>query len=91
MTIGYPRFFTPNGDGYNDTWNIWSLSNDQPNAEIHIFDRYGKLVKQIVPGGNGWDGLFNGQTLPSTDYWFTVKYKENGAEKIFKAHFSMKR
>ncbi len=91
VTIGYPRFFTPNGDGYNDTWNIWSLSDDQPNAEIHIFDRYGKLIKQIVPGGNGWDGLFNGQNLPSTDYWFTVKYKENGAEKLFKAHFSMKR
>ncbi|ESU25270.1 hypothetical protein FEDK69T_00360 [Flavobacterium enshiense DK69] len=91
VTIGYPRFFTPNGDGYNDTWNIWSLSNDQPNAEIHIFDRYGKLIKQIVPGGTGWDGLFDGHTLPSTDYWFTVKYKENGAEKLFKAHFSMKR
>ncbi|UOK41304.1 MULTISPECIES: PKD-like domain-containing protein [Flavobacterium] len=91
VTIGYPRFFTPNGDGFNDTWNIWSLSNDQPNAEIHIYDRYGKLIKQIVPSGTGWDGLFNGQTLPSTDYWFTVKYKENGAEKLFKAHFSMRR
>ncbi|ESU18459.1 hypothetical protein FCR2A7T_27460 [Flavobacterium cauense R2A-7] len=90
-TIGYPHFFTPNGDGYNDTWNIWSLEKDQPNAEIHIFDRYGKLVKQIVPSGTGWDGTFNGQLLPSTDYWFTVKYMENGAEKIFKAHFSMKR
>jgi gliding motility-associated-like protein len=91
LTIGYPHFFTPNGDGYNDTWNIWSLEKDQPNAEIHIFDRYGKLIKQIVPAGSGWDGTFNGQLLPSTDYWFTVKYMENGAEKIFKAHFSMKR
>ncbi|UOK42304.1 MULTISPECIES: T9SS type B sorting domain-containing protein [Flavobacterium] len=91
LTIGYPRYFTPNGDGYNDTWNIWSLSDDQPNSEIHIYDRYGKLLKQIVPSGAGWDGTFNGQTLPSTDYWFTVKYKENGADKLFKAHFSMKR
>ncbi|ESU22678.1 hypothetical protein FEDK69T_19360 [Flavobacterium enshiense DK69] len=91
LTIGYPHFFTPNGDGYNDTWNIWSLSDDQPNSEIHIYDRYGKLLKQIVPSGAGWDGTFNGHTLPSTDYWFTVKYKENGADKQFKAHFSMKR
>ncbi|ESU28798.1 hypothetical protein FLJC2902T_13950 [Flavobacterium limnosediminis JC2902] len=91
LTIGYPHFFTPNGDGYNDTWNIWSLSGNQPDSEIHIFDRYGKLIKQMVPAGTGWDGTYNGQVMPSTDYWFTVKYKENGAEKMFKAHFSMKR
>jgi len=90
-TIGYPHFFTPNGDGYNETWNISSLKDTQPNAEIHIFDRYGKLIKQIIPNGNGWDGTYNGQLLPSTDYWFTVKFMENGAERIFKAHFSMKR
>ncbi|CAM3565227.1 hypothetical protein FSS13T_06640 [Flavobacterium saliperosum S13] len=91
LTIGYPHFFTPNGDGYNDTWNIWSLEGIQPNAEIHIYDRYGKLIKQMVPAGTGWDGTYNGQLLPSTDYWFTVKYLENGVEKLFKAHFSMKR
>jgi gliding motility-associated-like protein len=90
-TIGYPHFFTPNGDGYNETWNIPSLKDDQPNAEIHIFDRYGKFIKQIIPAGNGWDGTYNGQLLPSTDYWFTVKFMENGTERIFKAHFSMKR
>jgi gliding motility-associated-like protein len=90
FTIGYPHFFTPNGDGYHDTWNIWSLPN-QKNAEIHIFDRLGKLIKQIKPEGEGWDGTFNGQDLPSTDYWFTVKFNENQAEKIFKAHFSLKR
>ncbi|ESU28541.1 hypothetical protein FLJC2902T_19140 [Flavobacterium limnosediminis JC2902] len=91
LTIGYPHFFTPNGDGHNDTWNVWSLSGNQPNSEIMIFDRYGKLIKQIVPAGSGWDGTYNGQLLPSTDYWFTIKYMENGAEKLFKAHFSMKR
>jgi gliding motility-associated-like protein len=87
--IDYPKFFTPNGDGYNDFWNIFSLS-EQP-AEISIFDRYGKLVKQISTRGVGWDGTYNGQLLPSTDYWFTVDYTENKIPKIFKAHFSLKR
>jgi valyl-tRNA synthetase len=41
--------------------------------------------------GVGWDGTFNGEALPSTDYWFTVEYEENGESKIFKAHFSLKR
>ncbi|MBC8644154.1 T9SS type B sorting domain-containing protein [Flavobacterium lindanitolerans] len=72
------------------TRNIIGLA-DQPEASIYIFDRYGKLLKQISPAGNGWDGTMNGSPLPSTDYWFKVLYKENNASKEFKAHFSLKR
>jgi gliding motility-associated-like protein len=88
LVIDYPPFFTPNGDGFNDTWNIFSL-NGQTNVKIYIFDRYGKLLKQISPLGQGWDGRFNGTELPSTDYWFTVDYLENEQPKTFKAHFSL--
>ncbi|NHN28169.1 T9SS type B sorting domain-containing protein, partial [Flavobacterium jejuense] len=90
MIIDYPKFFTPNGDGYNDYWNIFTL-RDQPKAKIYIFDRYGKLIKEISPLGEGWDGTFNSKQLPSTDYWFTVEYQENQQSKVFKAHFSLKR
>ena len=89
--IDYPKYFTPNGDGYNDTWNI--IGMNQTDAKLYIFDRYGKLIKQlsVTESSNGWDGTYNGQQLPSTDYWFTLDYTENGAAKQFKAHFSMKR
>ena len=91
LVINYPKFFTPNADGYNDTWNIHDLSN-QPSANIYIFDRYGKLIRQIKPSGEGWDGNINGSTMPSTDYWFTVTYvDENQINREFKAHFAMKR
>ena len=87
--INYPKYFTPNGDGYHDKWTIAGLGAE---AKIYIFDRYGKLVKQISsdPAG-GWDGTMNGQPLPSTDYWFKVEYLENDVAKEFKAHFSLKR
>jgi valyl-tRNA synthetase len=88
--LGYMNFFTPNGDTYNDTWNVIGLEN-QPNATVNIFDRYGKFIKQISPSGEGWDGTFNGQPLPSTDYWFTVEYIENGQSQEFKSHFSLVR
>ncbi|RZJ30160.1 MAG: T9SS type B sorting domain-containing protein [Flavobacterium sp.] len=88
--IGYPHYFTPNGDGFHDTWNIWSLS-EQEFSQIHIFDRYGKLIKVISPNGPGWDGTYNGEPLPSTDYWFTVDYGLPRPYKTFKAHFSLKR
>ena len=90
IAINYPHYFTPNGDGYHDTWNIIGLEN-QPNAKIYIFDRYGKLLKQISSTSEGWNGTYNGQLLPSTDYWFTVTFEEDGQTKEFKAHFSLKR
>ncbi|MHC0442859.1 T9SS type B sorting domain-containing protein [Flavobacterium sp. 3-210] len=90
LIINYPKFFTPNGDGYNDTWNIFDLQ-DQKNSIIAIFDRYGKLITEITPAGSGWDGTYNGHMLPSSDYWFVVHYTENNTEKIFKSHFSLKR
>jgi len=88
--VNYPKFFTPNGDNFNDFWNIWDLSN-QTDAVISIFDRYGKLITQLSPAIGGWDGKLNGQDLPSTDYWFSVEYyPQNSTEKqLFRAHFSL--
>ncbi|MFC6095145.1 T9SS type B sorting domain-containing protein [Flavobacterium qiangtangense] len=91
FALNYPKYFTPNGDSYHDYWNIKSLA-DQPDAQIYIFDRYGKLLKNLSPVSKGWDGTYNGRQLPSTDYWFKVIYRgRNGNQKEFKAHFSMKR
>ena len=90
--MDYPKFFTPNGDGYNDTWNITGIYA-QPNAQIFIFDRFGKLLKQLRPSGKGWNGTFKGYNLPAADYWFTVKYIEpnSGNSKEYSAHFALKR
>ena len=89
--IDYPAFFTPNEDGYNDRWNIQGISN-QLDAKIYIFDRYGKLLKQLSPSSEGWDGTFNGTSMPSNDYWFRVEYTDvDGTRKEFKANFTLKR
>jgi gliding motility-associated-like protein len=88
--IDYPTYFTPNGDTIHDTWNITELKN-QPNSYIDIFDRYGKLIKQIKPSGPGWDGNYNGNPLPATDYWFTVYYTEQNTNLQLSSHFSLVR
>jgi gliding motility-associated-like protein len=91
IVINYPKFFTPNGDGYNDTWNIKDLRTNQ-NALITIYDRYGKVLKQMKPNGQGWDGTYNGRLMLSDDYWFSVTYTdENQTTREFRAHFAMKR
>jgi gliding motility-associated-like protein len=87
--IGHPRFFTPNGDGFNDTWQIKGInSNFNSTSVLYIFDRYGKLLKQLDPLSIGWDGTFNGQPVPSSDYWFKVSFKDGRA---FSGHFALKR
>ena len=90
FVLDYPRYFTPNGDGNHDSWNIAGIG---ASAKIYIFDRYGKLLKQLSPTGPGWDGTFNGQGMPTSDYWFLLEYDEpsTGQRKELKAHFTLKR
>ncbi|WP_052143793.1 T9SS type B sorting domain-containing protein [Wocania ichthyoenteri] len=87
--IGFPKYFTPNGDGVHDFWQIEGVSNSfQSNSDIFIYNRYGKLLKQISPNSKGWDGTFNGNMLPVDDYWFSVSLEDG---RIFKGHFALKR
>jgi gliding motility-associated-like protein len=89
--IGFPRFFTPNGDGYNDMWNISALPN-AAKAKLYVFDRYGKVIKELTSSSQGWDGTYNGVPIVPADYWFTLEYYDiDNQPQIFKSHFSLKR
>jgi gliding motility-associated-like protein len=83
----YTKYFTPNGDGYNDYWRIEDAENE-PEFRVEIFDRYGKTVTAFTSKSAGWDGTYNGNLLVSDDYWF-VAYRADG--RTHKGHFSMKR
>jgi gliding motility-associated-like protein len=86
--VGFPKYFTPNNDGVNDTWNVYGVSSAfQPNTKIHIYNRFGKLLKELDPTSIGWNGTFKGRKLPSDDYWFSVKLQDG---RTFKNHFTLK-
>ena len=87
VIIGGPPYFTPNQDGYHDTWQVIAVETI-PDATIYIFDRYGKLLKQVSPTGAGWDGNYNGTPMPSSDYWYLVELSDG---RSFKGHFALKR
>ncbi|WP_296312489.1 T9SS type B sorting domain-containing protein [Winogradskyella sp. UBA3174] len=87
--IGFPKFFTPNGDNTNDFWQVKGITSQfQPNTSILIFDRYGKLIKELDPLSRGWDGTFNGANMPASDYWFKATLQDG---RIFTSHFALKR
>ncbi|MFI1745939.1 T9SS type B sorting domain-containing protein [Thalassobellus sediminis] len=87
IIIDYPKFFTPNNDGYNDFWQIKGISHF-PNSRTLIFDRYGKLLARISANELGWNGLYNGKQMMSNDYWFRT---DLGNGQTFSGHFSLKR
>jgi len=91
--IEYPKFFTPNNDGINDTWAIKGANSTfYPSAKINIFNRFGKIVAQIDVDNPGWDGTYGGKRLPSDDYWFSIMLVDrNGNARERKGNFSMLR
>ncbi len=85
-----PQYFTPNNDGYNDYWNIKDSNPLSQNAAavIYIYDRFGKLLKQISANGLGWDGKFKEKTMPADDYWYSIQLEDGRSTR---GHFTLKR
>lgn len=93
-TVYFQRHFTPNGDGILDTWKILGVNNNYYDIlKVQIFNRYGKLLSEITDKNHpGWDGIYNGTTLPTNDYWYNAELiDKNGKIRQKKGHFSLVR
>jgi gliding motility-associated-like protein len=84
--LGIPEFFTPNMDGFNDVWEVGNIAAF-PGTQVELYDRYGKLLKVLTETDSSWNGVFNNQPLPSSDYWYRISYENEE----LKGHFSLKR
>lgn len=87
---GFPNFFTPNGDGVNDYWQFipTNITEDNIIKQISIFDKFGTLLVTLSPNSIGWDGRFNGNKVPESNYWYKAISNNNN---VIKGHFSLKR
>lgn len=81
-----PKFFTPNGDGVNDTFSLNGIEFYQ-SSQVAIFNRYGKLLKFSKNAPFSWDGLLEGELLAADDYWYVIII--NGQR--FTGHLTLKR
>ena len=86
--VSIPNFFTPNGDGYNDYWEIGGIEAF-PECIISIFDRSGRMLTQYKGIVKGWDGTFGSLPMPENDYWYVVDLKNGELPK--RGHFTLKR
>ena len=90
IDVEFPNFFTPDGDGFNDTWA--PINVDQfPNMFLKIYDRYGRSLYTFKGNNDAWDGYYNLEELPSGDYWYIIKLNGAADDREFVGHFSLYR
>lgn len=80
-------YFTPDGSGANDVWDVTSILEAYPKTTVKIFDRSGKVVAELNGDMAEWDGTYNGNPLPSTDYWYLINVPE--IRQQFTGHFTL--
>ena len=87
--LGFPKFFTPNGDDDNPIWKVSGTEEQfQQITSIEIYNRYGKLVTQQTTYFDGWDGRLDGKQQPSADYWYVANFTDGTT---YTGHFALKR
>ena len=87
--VGYYKYFSPNNDGINDTWQILGLKTTFNSlSNVYIYDRYGRFLAQISGPNETWDGSYQGQPLLADDYWFRLELEDG---RVYTGHFSLMR
>jgi gliding motility-associated-like protein len=87
VTITVPQIFSPNGDGRNDFFNIFTKDPSIVQVEkVAIFDRWGNMVyfaedMDINNQNAGWDGKYKGQYVPNGVYVYVIHALLRGNEK----------
>ncbi len=90
LDIEIPNFFTPEGDGINDTWYPINIE-PYPNITVKIFDRYQRLIGNYKGLHSSWDGNYKGKPLPSGDYWYFIRLNESADNREYRGNFSLVR
>ena len=70
-SLDLPTAFTPDGDNFNDVWNLKELSS-YPDNVVKIYNRWGNLIFESTGYQESWEGTFNGEPLPSGSYFYII-------------------
>ncbi len=77
FTVFIPNTFTPNGDGYNETFNIHG--RNIVDSEMWIFDRWGRQLlyqKNMEPIQKGWDGTLDRKPIKQDVYVYRIRVRD---------------
>jgi gliding motility-associated-like protein len=77
--LDIPNAFTPNGDTSNETWRITSANGtaQYDEADVKVYNKRGLLLFETRGFERQWDGVWNGEVLPSDTYFYTIELNYN--------------
>ncbi len=75
-----PNTFTPNGDGFNDRWEIRHLDK-YPDAVVEVFNDRGQIMLRSTGTYRPWDGTYKGMALPVGTYYYVI-FPRSGRDKV---------
>lgn len=75
FTLHIQNVITPNGDGVNDVLDLSGISRYK-DFGASVYDRYGKEIWRATKDAAIWTGRFQSKTLPTSTYWYQVKYED---------------
>lgn len=84
-----PTAFSPNGDGHNDVLKpiiVGNQNQDFKFEQMQIINRWGNVIFTTNDAKIGWDGTYKGTMQPAENYFYFVRYRCNGKEKIMKGN-----
>jgi gliding motility-associated-like protein len=88
-----PNTFTPDGDEFNQTWEIHLTGIDEYSVDLRIYNRWGQLIWENHDKNVGWDGTYNGQLVQTGIYTWKLKVsdKQNDGVYEFDGHVNVMR
>jgi gliding motility-associated-like protein len=87
------EIFTPNEDGFNDTFRINNIEF-YPKNKVYIFDRWGQRVyyKEGYKNTEGWDAKYLATDMPVSTYYYIIELEfEKQETQVFRGPVSILR
>lgn len=82
--------FTPNNDGFNDTWSIRNI-NSFPEFDLYVYNRWGQQVHHQTGIYIPWDGRSLTMPLPDATYYYVLYFSRSDKDKFVKGSISILR
>jgi gliding motility-associated-like protein len=88
--VTFPKYFSPNGDNYNDQMMIGNVMY-YPDFELEIFNKWGQRVHHQRRNFEPWDGKWLGFDLPDGVYYYIFLYRSSDTKTIAKGDITILR
>jgi gliding motility-associated-like protein len=89
LPVIIPKFFSPNGDGKNEIWEIPYFNILYPQGTVIILDRFGRKLLEYKGSFEGWDGNIGGFSASTGVYWYIVQLEKDSIP--LKGNFTLMR